>query len=398
VRSADAQSAPHRAASPITPQTGGPSGRAVYVGILLIFVLAVGSYFIHQIAQVVLALLVTLLLAVILSWPVNYLARRGLSRGLATALVAGAIGLVFWLLGMLMAPVVEQQARQFVESLPGLLEEVEALVVRSQDVLGLQLGVGPELENLPEVGREFLSSEAIAATAGFGRTVATGITLGLVSLVAAVYLVVRPYPVADGFVALFPASQRQRVREILDKVYRTVQRWLLGQMVAMAFIGVSSAVALWALGIPFALLLGLFGGLISFIPFVGAVASAIPPVLLALTSDPILAVWVILVYTAIQQIESNLIQPIVMSHAVALHPAVVLFGLLIMGTLFGIVGLLLAVPLTATVQVLIRELWVERMNRAGTDPNPPDRRKESARSGPFRRALLGLQTFYRRHR
>jgi predicted PurR-regulated permease PerM len=165
-----------------------------------------------------------------------------------------------------------------------------------------------------------------------------------------------------------------------------------------AFIGVSSAVALWVLGVPFALLLGLFGGLISFIPFVGAIVSAIPPVLLALTSDPILAVWVILVYTAIQQIESNLIQPIVMSHAVALHPAVVLFGLLVMGTLFGIVGLLLAVPLTATVQVLVRERWVERMNRVGTDPNPPDRRKESGGAGPFRRALLGLRTFYRRHR
>jgi hypothetical protein len=65
--------------------------------------------------------------------------------------------------------------------------------------------------------------------------------------------------------------------------------------------------------------------------------------------------------------------------------------------LFGIVGLLLAVPLTATVQVLIRELWVERMNRVGTDPNPPDRRKGSGGFGPFRRALLGLRSIYRGH-
>ena len=145
------------------------------------------------------------------------------------ALVAGAIGIIFWLLGMLIAPVVEQQARQFEESLPGLLEEVEALVARSQDVLGLEVGAGLELENLPEVGGGFLSSEAVAATAGFGKSVVTGITLGFVSLVATVYLVVRPYPVVDGFVSLFPAGQRQRVREILSKVYRTVQKWLLGQ-------------------------------------------------------------------------------------------------------------------------------------------------------------------------
>lgn len=398
VRPPNTRDAQHRSVGPIPPQTGGPSGRAVYVGILLLFALAIGSYFVYQVAQVVLTLLATLLLAVILAGPVNYLARRGLRRGWAMAVVAGAVGLVFWLLGMLIAPVAEQQARQFAESLPGLLEEVEALAARSQDALGLDLGVDLELESLPEVGRRFLSPEAIAATAGFGRSLATGIALGLVALVAAVFLVVRPYPVVDGFVSLFPADRRQRVRGILGEVYRTVQRWLLGQALAMTFIGACSALALWALGVPFALLLGLFGGLISFVPFAGAVVSAIPPVLLALTIDPILAVWVILAYTAIQQVESNLIQPLAMSHAVALHPAVVLFGLLVMGTLFGMVGLLLAVPLTATTQVLIRELWVERMDGVGTDPNRPDRRKGSERSGPFRRALSGLRNFYRRYR
>jgi predicted PurR-regulated permease PerM len=96
MRSVDSRSAPRRPAGLVTPQTGrvGPSGRVVYVGILLLFVLAVGSYFVYQVAQVVLTLLVTLLLAIILSGPVNYLARRGLSRGWAMALVAGTMGLV----------------------------------------------------------------------------------------------------------------------------------------------------------------------------------------------------------------------------------------------------------------------------------------------------------------
>ncbi|MDP8947584.1 MAG: AI-2E family transporter, partial [Actinomycetota bacterium] len=81
----------------------------------------------------------------------------------------------------------------------------------------------------------------------------------------------------------------------------------------------------------------------------------------------------------IQQIESNIIQPVVMSQAVRLHPALVLFALLVMGTLFGVVGLVLAVPLVATFQVLVNELWVKRMDQVGEDPDPPDR--EGGRGG-----------------
>lgn len=382
-----------RTAPPVPRLSGGavPPGRAVYTGILLLFVLAIGAYFVYQVAQVVLTLLVALLLAVILGAPVDYLARRGLSRGLAMALVVGAIGLLSWLLGVLIAPVIQQQARQFVATLPGLLEEVEALFARSQELLGIEAGFELELGSLLDMGRETLSPEALAATAGFGMSVVTAISLGVVALVAAVYLVVRPYPIVDGFVSLFPADRRQRVREILARVYRTVQRWFLGQLLAMTFIGVSSAMALWALGIPFALLLGLFGGLISFIPFVGAVVSAIPPILLALIFDPMLAVWVILAYTAIQQVESNVIQPIVMSHVVSLHPAVVLFGVIAMGAMFGIVGLLLAVPLVATTQVLVRELWTKRMDSAGVDPNPPTRTRKAREPGLLRKALGALR-------
>jgi predicted PurR-regulated permease PerM len=82
---------------------------------------------------------------------------------------------------------------------------------------------------------------------------------------------------------------------------------------------------------------------------------------------------VVLAFIIIQQIEGNLLQPIVMSRAVDLHPALVVFAILIMGTLFGLIGVFLAVPLVAAVQVLVRELWVQRMNEIGTDPNPPTR-------------------------
>jgi predicted PurR-regulated permease PerM len=177
----------------------------------------------------------------------------------------------------------------------------------------------------------------------------------------------------EGFVALFPAGWRQRTREVLFEMYHTVQRWFLGQLTAMTFIAVFWAISLSIIGVPFALLIGIFSGLISFIPYLGATISVVIPILLALISDPFTVVWVILAFVIIQQIEGNILQPIVMSRAVDLHPALVVFAILIMGTLFGLVGVFLAVPLVAALQVLVRELWVQRMDQIGTDPDPPTR-------------------------
>jgi predicted PurR-regulated permease PerM len=139
----------------------------------------------------------------------------------------------------------------------------------------------------------------------------------------------------------------------------------------MSFIAVFWAISLSVIGVPFALLLGIFSGLVSFVPYVGATISVVLPLLLALVSEPFTAVYVIVAFVIIQQIEGNILQPILMSRAVDLHPALVIFAILTMGTLFGIVGVFLAVPLVAVVQVLVRELWVRRMDGIGVDPNPP---------------------------
>ncbi len=189
--------------------------------------------------------------------------------------------------------------------------------------------------------------------------------------ISTIYLIIQPEPWVNGFVSLFPAGWRQRVRELLEMMYHTIQRWFLGQLAAMTFIGVFWAVALSIIGIPFALLLGILSGLISFVPYMGAIVSVVIPVVLALSSDPITAVWVVVAFVVIQQLEGNVLQPIVMSQAVNLHPALVVFALVVMGTLFGLVGIVLAVPLAAALQVLVRELWVKRMDRMGNDPNPP---------------------------
>jgi predicted PurR-regulated permease PerM len=368
------------------------SGRTAYTVIGLVFALLVGGYFAYRTTGVILAFLLTILLSIILSAPVNYLARRGLPRTWGVLAVIAALAGLLWLFGLALVPAVETQSRQFVETFPTLLEEALALANRLQSFFGLGTQIGLDPESLSGVGREVLTGNTVSTAAGVGLTAATVVSLAAVVFISTIYLVIRPEPWLNGFVSLFPAGWRQRTREVLQTLYHTVQRWFLGQLAAMTFIAVFWAISLSLIGVPFALLLGIFSGLISFIPYLGALISVVLPVLLALISDPFSVVWVILAFVIIQQIEGNLLQPIVMSRAVDLHPALVIFAILVMGTLFGLIGVFLAVPLVAVLQVLVRELWVQKMDQMGTDPNPPARDPPKRKvPGPIDKALRALR-------
>ena len=369
------------------------SGRTAYTVIGLVFALLLGGYFAYRTSGVILAFLLTILLSIILSAPVNYLTRKGLPRTWGALAVIAAIGGVFWLLGLALVPAVEAQSRQFAEAFPTLLNEALALANRLQSFFGLGTEIGLDPESLSRLGQEVLTGSTVSTAAGVGLTAATVVSLAAVVFISTIYLVIRPEPWVNGFVSLFPAGWRQRTREVLQVLYHTVQRWFLGQLAAMTFIAVFWAISLSLIGVPFALLIGIFSGLISFIPYLGSLISIVVPVLLALISDPFTVVWVILAFVIIQQIEGNILQPIVMSRAVDLHPALVVFAILVMGTLFGIVGVFLAVPLVAALQVLVRELWVQRMDQIGTDPNPPTKKEQSRRKlpGPISKLLRTLR-------
>jgi predicted PurR-regulated permease PerM len=344
-----------------------------YTVIGLVFALLIGGYFFYRISGVVLAFLLTILLSIILSAPVNYLERRGWPRTWgALAVLAALVGLV-WLFGLAVVPAVETQSRELAEAFPSLVDEALTLANQAQSFFGLGTQIGLDPQSLSDLGRRALTGSTVSTAAGVGLTLATALSLGVVVFISTIYLVIRPAPWVDGFVSLFPAGWRPRTREVLEAMYQTVQRWFLGQLTAMTFIAVFWAISLSIIGVPFALLIGIFSGLVSFIPYLGATISVVIPILLALISDPFTVIWVVLAFIIIQQIEGNLLQPIVMSRAVDLHPALVVFAILIMGTLFGLVGVFLAVPLVAAVQVLVRELWVQRMDEIGTDPNPPTR-------------------------
>jgi predicted PurR-regulated permease PerM len=138
-----------------------------------------------------------------------------------------------------------------------------------------------------------------------------------------------------------------------------LQSWLLGQFLSMTVVGILIAVGLSIIGIPLSLVLGIIAGILDFIPIFGPIIAAIPAVLLGFTHSPLHALYVVLVFVAANQIEGHLLIPLIQKHTVSLPPALTVFALTLLGTLFGFMGLLLATPLTATAMVLVKRFYIE---------------------------------------
>lgn len=172
------------------------------------------------------------------------------------------------------------------------------------------------------------------------------------------YFLINPFPYAKGIIALFPKSKRQRIRETIKKIYLTLQLWLEGKLLSMLTVGVLTIIGLYILGFPLALTLGLIAGLLSFIPNFGPIISVIPAILVAFTQGPSAVLYVILLYIGVQAVESNIITPVIQRHMIHLPFAMILLAQIIFGILTGVLGLILATPITAAIIVAVRMLYV----------------------------------------
>lgn len=215
---------------------------------------------------------------------------------------------------------------------------------------------------------EFGLGEALAegvtggsAFANVGRTiisVGSGLADTLIVIFGGIFLAAQPNFYRHGVIQLFPQSKRALMIDAMIDSERALRLWLKGQLIAMLIVGLLTGMGLWLLGMRSALVLGLLAGLLEFIPFAGPILAAVPAVLLALAVSPDLALWVVLIYVAVQQIEGAVVQPLVQQYAVDLPGVVLLFALIAFGTLFGAIGFVLAAPLAVVTYVLVKRLYV----------------------------------------
>lgn len=189
-------------------------------------------------------------------------------------------------------------------------------------------------------------------------------TLGVVAdflilLVIGIFFAVSPRLYVQGVVVLVSPKSRPRLEEVMYQLYHVLRSWLLGKLLAMLFVGIASGVALWALGVPMAFALGFIAFLLDFIPTIGPVLAAIPAILIAFLEGPTIALWVAILYFVIQSIESYVLVPIIYKKTVAISPVITLGSLVLFGILAGPLGIILATPLVAALQVIIKELYIK---------------------------------------
>jgi predicted PurR-regulated permease PerM len=162
-----------------------------------------------------------------------------------------------------------------------------------------------------------------------------------------------------GLLAIVPSRHEARAGQLLGTLRDTLWWWSLGRLMSMAFVGVTTTFGLTLLGIPLAFLLGLIAALLTFVPNIGPLVSAVPAVLLALAGDPIDALWVVSLYAGVQLVEGLVLDPVIDRMTVRLPPALTVTMQLVLGTLVGLAGVALAAPLTAVGMVLVSTLWVQ---------------------------------------
>jgi predicted PurR-regulated permease PerM len=347
---------------PATPQV-------VYRAVLLAAGLLLFGLLFRQLVTLLLAILITVIVAIPLAAVADRLERYRVPRPVGTllALIAG-VGTIALVVYLLIPPFVDQ-TEEFVDDVPGIVTNLEEMYA---DLTGQDSGeVGDQVEQFAERLTDD-PDRLIGPITSIGLNLA-GIAAALVLiLITAYYMAVRPEPLVDGLLRLAPPSRRAHVRQVLERLRRAWIGWMEGVAIDMVLTFVLLLVALTIIGLDFAIFFAVLSALLVVVPYFGAIAGAVPPTLFALTDSPGKALIVLGAYVLVQQIESNVTIPVVMAQRVRLHPAVVAIGVVVVGQLFGFVGLFVAVPILSLVVIAVEEFWVKPVEAQHAERKRPD--------------------------
>lgn len=349
-----------------------PRGFEARVGaVLLMTFLFVGlALVLWSASQVLLLFFAGILLAVILRTASNALTRwtRLRPRWAVTLVLVLTVSLVAgttWLAAPRVAvqlQALSQNLQKSVETLTAQLEQLpggEEVVERATE---MQEGIADGGFDLSAIWQQVggIFATTFGAIAGI-----------LILTVVGVFLAYSPELYVTGFLRLVPKSKRSRTCEVLAALGTTLQGWLVGQLISMAILFVSTWVMLALLGVPLAFILALLTGILTFVPYIGPIIAVIPILMVAFIQSPTLAMYTGLLYLVIQNVEANVIMPLIFQRTVHLPPALSIIGQLILGGIFGILGFILATPLTAIALVLAQKLYVEDVLGDSMDEEVP---------------------------
>jgi predicted PurR-regulated permease PerM len=311
------------------------------------------------------------LFAVLLSYPVGLLS-RWMPRGLSTLIVLFVTLASAAQLSALVAPKLGEEFHSALKALPSALTRLEDSLYRIQKSSPVnQLPQGANVkEKLSEEISQWMDSIANAAIPA-AKGVVEGVSIIVFVFFMAAFLVYQPELYRKGLRRLISRRYESIFDETVEQLTVGLRHWVGGIIIAMAMMGSFCALGLAISGINDWLLLGLLTFFGTFIPYLGAIASAIPGLLVALSQSPRHFIYACFVYLGVHLIEGYLVQPFIMKRAVELKPVVLLLGQSIMVTLLGPLGAIVAAPLLVCIQIAVEVLYVEHYLGKESDQPPP---------------------------
>lgn len=336
------------------------SAFAKRVGIVVL--VAGGAVGLALLASRVATTLLVVFGAILLAVFLNGLARlivynTGIKRyGLALSLATLVVVLLAVGIGLLLGPRIADQMGELSQRIPQAVQQLEERL-SSFEWGRFVLSQTPDPSQMARRGTQGMFGSAAGSLSMLLNVLANV----AIALVVGLYLAATPGLYVAGLMHLVPKRHRDRAGDVLEGIGHALRYWLLGRFASMAVVGLLTALGLWLIGVPLALSLGLIAALLSFVPNVGPLLSVIPAIVIALMEAPIYAVYVAALYAGVQTVESYMITPLIQQKAVSIPPALLITFQVIMGVLFGILGLFLATPLVVTIMVVVQMLYVHDM-------------------------------------
>lgn len=359
------------------------------VQLVLLLVGLLGAWAVARAAgAVLLVFLIAGVIALILNPLVKRVERRGLRRG--AAVFAVYIGLLAVLVGIggLLANPVSRQVENFQKDVPKLVKDATHSLDRVQRFLDTH-GINVHIKNQGQTALQTLESRVLRGSGNvvsftrdlLQRIVSAAFALILI-LVISIYMLVYADGIGNVVRSTMPRGDGSPEDDFPLRAQKAVSSYVRGQLLFSLIMGATAAVSLWIFGVVgifpdgerYALFFGAFFGLMELIPYIGPVLGALPPILVALFNDPLSAVWVALLFLAIQQLEGHVVAPQVFGHSLRINPLLIIFALLFGAELYGIVGAFVSLPVAAvlreTVIYLRRHVVLERWPTQQPAPPP----------------------------
>jgi len=326
------------------------STNVIWKTILILLLL----WFLFLVRDILLLLFLAIVIVSAIQPFVDRMERKRVPRALSTILVYIVFIFLFGLLVYLIAPVLTEELNQFAQDIPKYLQSASNFL---ENIVQIAADY-----NFEEDLRRLISNSTNSLTDSLSGVFSNSLQfLGnffKVIIVASLsfYMLVKKDGTKGFLQNTIPKKYQEYTIGLVERIQKKIGRWLIGQVTLILIIFGLDYLALYLMGVPFALIIAIFGGLLEIIPFIGPTIAVIPAALAALTISPLTMIFIIIAYIAIQQVENHLLTPLIMRSAVGLNPVVIILVLLIGGTLAGVPGVFLAVPFAAAADIFLSDL------------------------------------------